>query len=830
LIVLLLTFSRHSANCFGVEVDLLQTDNCCLTATAAVKQMKFMSTVSNTYQSIKSVLSFQPLILVLKKMVVEGRPGAKHLYHNLITEIEAIAGLQQPIEDLSLLQQHQQLVETLLSAIFPPSTAANEGMYAVCLPFKAETVYASPSFQKMFLAEDSNTVTIGDNKTNINVAKANLSLAYNIIFSKLYSLAVPLTAASVHAVTDEKSGLTKYYELSLNAQFVDVKCINDSYALPADFSPGKAFEIEELQDLFPLENFQFEGLVVMEVNDVTEEQVINEIKNALININAFSDVEVYDELQQHVQSLVGLRNIRIGITPFFKKNDYYLYTEAHYRNSILFKHASVSQDKDKISEQCREAFQQSEKSILYEILNESSSRFNDLLRYYYEQGIKSLILCPLKNEKGQLIGLLEIASETKGRLQFRHLSKVGPAIQLFALALEKTNESLEVQIEKTIKEHFTAIQPAVEWKFTEAAFHYLQHAQVSELTRMPPISFEDVYPLYGAIDIRNSSTERSSAIQLDLLEQLQLANQLIAKADRVMEFPLLKEIQFRIDKYIASASETLLSDDEMMIYDFLQNDLDALFRNLRKSRPELRKAVDTYFAALDPQRKVIYNQRKAYEESITRINDVLDRFMDGEQLSAQEIYPHYFERYITDGIEFNIYIGQSISPTFPFNEMYVNNLKLWQLTLLAKAARITHALEKRLSLPLQTTQLILAHSIPLTISFRRKERKFDVDGAYNIRYEIVKKRIDKVHLKDSEERLTQPGKIGIVYSQQKELNEYLEYVEFLQQQGLLAENIEYLELEDTQGISGLKAIRVDVQLEEEKTVAPPKEEKTTTTV
>ena len=129
-----------------------------------------MSTVSNTYQSIKSVLSFQPLILVLKKMVVEGRPGAKHLYHNLITEIEAIAGLQQPIEDLSLLQQHQQLVETLLSAIFPPSTAANEGMYAVCLPFKRETAYASPSFQKMFLAEDSNTVTIGDNKTNINVA------------------------------------------------------------------------------------------------------------------------------------------------------------------------------------------------------------------------------------------------------------------------------------------------------------------------------------------------------------------------------------------------------------------------------------------------------------------------------------------------------------------------------------------------------------------------------------------------------------------------------------------------------------------------------------
>ena len=115
---------------------------------------------------------------------------------------------------------------------------------------------------------------------------------------------------------------------------------------------------------------------------------------------------------------------------------------------------------------------------------------------------------------------------------------------------------------------------------------------------------------------------------------------------------------------------------------------------------------------------------------------------------------------------------------------------------------------------MQTTQLVLAHSIPLSISFRRKERKFDVDGAYNIRYEIVKKRIDKVHVKNSEERLTQPGKIAVVYSQQKELQEYMEYIEFLQNEGLLNENIEHIELEDTQGISGLKAIRVEVNLTE----------------
>ncbi|HEU4470000.1 MAG TPA: GAF domain-containing protein, partial [Flavisolibacter sp.] len=307
-----------------------------------------------------------------------------------------------------------------------------------------------------------------------------------------------------------------------------------------------------------------------------------------------------------------------------------------------------------------------------------------------------------------------------------------------------------------------------------------------------------------------SSTERSQSIQQDLLEQLNMVKEILEKAIKVIEFPLLKETIFRINKYIAAVSDTLLSDDEILIYDFLQDEVDSMFKNLRHSKPELKKWIDEYFAALDPQRKVIYHHRKDYEESITRINDVLDRFIDNEQQEAQEIYPHYFERYITDGVECNIYVGQSLSPQQPFNEMYVRNLKLWQLSLLVKAARISHTLEKRLALPLQTTQLILAHSIPLSISFRRKERKFDVDGAYNIRYEIVKKRIDKVHLKDSEERLTQPGKIAIVYSQHRELEEYLEFIEYLQSEQLLGDQVEHLELEDTQGISGLKAVRVNV--------------------
>jgi hypothetical protein len=775
---------------------------------------------------LNSLLSLQPLVAVLKKMIGEGKPGAKKLYEGLIREIESKPELLKPMSDTAALTKDAELIETILSTIFPPSTSSNQGIYAVTLPFHTETVYTSPGFKQLFLKGDSNTIYFSDSQTGIDVSKTSLCLAYNLILNKFFSQKNPLSANSIHALKD-KYGLTNYFDLKLNAQFVEVSLINKEFELPKDFTPATSLNVDELTELFPLQNFQFEGLVVVEVNDITQEQVIVEIKTALLSVNSFSDVSIYDRLQEHVQSLVGLKNVTIGITPFFKLNDCYLYTEALYKNSILFKNEEVISERNQIGEICDELFEYPTQPVLYETLNEESTVNNRLLKYYFDYGARSLVLCPLKTDEGKLVGLLEIVSTREGELQLQHMGKLQPAIQLFALALDKSGESLELQIDKMIKEHFTAVQPVVEWKFTEAAFNYLEHRRSSDQAKMPHISFENVYPLYAAIDIRNSSTERSQAIQMDLLEQLNSAKDLLRKASRVIHFPLLDETRFRTEKFIESVSDTLLSDDELVIYDFLQNDLDSLFKNISERCPQLKKQIDEYLSKLDPQRGVLYYHRKNYEESITRINDVLDRFIDTEQVEAQKIYPHYFERYLTDGIEFNIYIGQSLSPHYSFTEMYVRNLKLWQLNLLAKAARITHTMEKRLALPLQTTQLILAHSVPLTISFRRKERKFDVDGAYNIRYEIIKKRIDKVHLKNSEERLTQPGKIAIVYSQHRELEEYLEFIEYLQHEKLLGNEVEHLDLEDTQGISGLKAVRVNVLLQTEASSQKPELSKTT---
>jgi hypothetical protein len=92
------------------------------------------------------------------------------------------------------------------------------------------------------------------------------------------------------------------------------------------------------------------------------------------------------------------------------------------------------------------------------------------------------------------------------------------------------------------------------------------------------------------------------------------------------------------------------------------------------------------------------------------------------------------------------------------------------------------------------------------------DKHFDVDGAYNIRYEIIKKRIDKAYINGTTERLTQKGKIAIVYTADKDKNEYLEYINYLHREGLIEDNIEDLTLGKLQGVQGLKALRVTVKI------------------
>ncbi|MEL7003898.1 MAG: GAF domain-containing protein, partial [Bacteroidota bacterium] len=77
-------------------------------------------------------------------------------------------------------------------------------------------------------------------------------------------------------------------------------------------------------------------------------------------------------------------------------------------------------------------------------------------------------------------------------------------------------------------------------------------------------------------------------------------------------------------------------------------------------------------------------------------------------------------------------------------------------------------------------------------------------------------RIDKAHIKNTDQRLTQPGYVSIVYAHQQEAKEYEKYIQYLESINYLVKgSTEYFELEEMPGAQGLRAIRVKVNLKSE---------------
>jgi len=571
----------------------------------------------------------------------------------------------------------------------------------------------------------------------------------------------------------------------------------------------RILDMEKQRTTMPLDLFEAEGFAVWVAEDVTITESLELIKKILLRADDFGTSSISD-LKKAVKALVGLHDIQVGLMPFVKINNQFVLDEENVNHGLAAR--QWLGDNPENCEQFRmyaDFMQEYPTPVPVSIVSEEVFPIAPFIQKLFEEGTRSYITVPMQNTDG-LIGVLELSSEIPNTLTLQTMARLEPAIPLLSLALLKCRDNFQYRIEKVIKEKFTALQQSVEWKFEEVAWaHLRRNLNIDEEKN---VVFENVYPLYGAIDIRNSSVERSHAIQKDLKEHLLLMDETLSQLNSVVQLPLLEGLEFKNEILKKAIEETMTAEDEIRINEFLNQEVQPIFAHLQKNEKQSCELVDNYYRIVNDTGSRLYRYRQEYEESVSKINEVLSAFLEKEEERIQRSYPHYFEKYRTDGIEYNIYIGQSISPNNPFNMLYLKNIRLWQLTSMAEAARITHQLLPSLQVPLQTTQLILIHSQPISISFRKDERKFDVEGSYNVRYEVIKKRLDKVRIKGTEERLTQPGKIAIVYSNHREVPEYLEYIDFLKNKNILKPTVEFLELEELQGVTGMKALRVDINI------------------
>ena len=427
----------------------------------------------------------------------------------------------------------------------------------------------------------------------------------------------------------------------------------------------------------------------------------------------------------------------------------------------------------------------------------------------FNQGFKSAILAPI-SDGGNLLGVLELVSNTINELNSVNANKLEDVMPFIVSAVLRSIEEEENLVDAIIQHECTSVHSSVYWKFQEEAKRFMADELVGNQPVFREIVFKDVFPLYGQVDIKESSKQRNISIQRDLMIQLSEINGVLEKAIEKYKLPIYEELMFRVNLYLSEVKDALYTHTEQSVFDFVHEEVNPIFKHLKKENKELKAVIAEYESKIDETTESYYDHRRNYDNSVMEVNMQLAALLDKKQVEAQEMFPHYFERYKTDGVEHNMYIGSSIANDRIFDELYLNNLRLWQLQVMCDMENKYYELKPKLPVKFDVASLILVYSTAMSIRFRMDEKRFDVDGTYNARYEIIKKRIDKSHIKGTKERLTQKGKLSIVYSSRKDEREYMRYIQFLKSKGYFTNNIEILELEGLQGVSGLKAIRAEI--------------------
>lgn len=776
---------------------------------------KRILTIAQSYADlpeVNSALSFGPFIRYLHRKIEEEQTVKSAVFVNALEAFKkhGIEDQAMAVEDIV---QYELLLEHVYACLSPSLLEEEHQAWGLCVPVQPVAFYGTDLMYRLLESQAAVSGSYaGVGEAQQQYRNDRLYYLYSFILNKLYGFHAPLKEKFL-PVFNAATGLPAYYHVSVNTNFIEVKARQVlpelSYRELQQYLNEQS-ALDHMQQVLPLDLFEFRGIAVLTITDVTDKQAVENIKGARLSRSPGDEAAAYSEVIQSLKILVQDAAIQFDLFPFVRVNDKMVYGYVKGGSGLLFSVWGEQTLSPEAFQRIAEGYASNPNSFYSpDIWAESKEQFPWLDRFK-ELGVRSMALLPVFHNH-ILVGVLGMHTWRDATFDEKKLTLLKPALEPIAQLLQIYIDEFNLEIENIIKEKYTSIQPSVQWKFNEAAWHHLHDKKKNLPLRTENISFNGVYPFYGAIDIRNSTAERNSASKADLSLHLNLLHETLEQLRATYSSALLAEKIFSCRRWRDMLDAGVLNTtEENSLNTFLKEETGEYLKMIAESDPDARKVVDKYLEEISVHHGEVYQHRQALEVSMQLINTAINNYFEHERETLQQSYPCYFEKFRTDGVEYDIYIGQSIAPDKTFNHFHLKNLRLWQLSSMATVAKMVRQLQPDMPVKLATTQLIFIHNHPIDISFRADERKFDVEGAYNIRYQMIKKRIDKVLIRDSQERLTQPDKLALIYFNRRDIEDYLPFVTYLQETGVLQSEAEYLDLEDLQGLSGLKALRIAI--------------------
>src|SRR5690606_6319548 len=178
--------------------------------------------------------------------------------------------------------------------------------------------------------------------------------------------------------------------------------------------------------------------------------------------------------------------------------------------------------------------------------------------------------------------ILEIVSTRKGVLNGVNATKLQDVMPYIVSAVTRSKIEEENLIDAIIQHECTTVHESVLWRFQEEARRFIIDDLEGRQPAFREIAFKDVYPLYGQIDIKDSSKARNAAIQRDLMIQLSEINEVLKSAYEIHVLPIYEELMFRVNNHVEEIKEVLHTNSEQSIFDFVREEIQPVFRHLKK--------------------------------------------------------------------------------------------------------------------------------------------------------------------------------------------------------------------------------------------------------
>jgi len=563
-------------------------------------------------------------------------------------------------------------------------------------------------------------------------------------------------------------------------------------------------QLANLADRLNLDNYLVEGLLLLEGFDVTVQEQIRRLTQLLIDRNSMLRPDKFERIDRCLRSLFHADGTLL-LRPDGEQAQLLVAKDDQNLQPIVYSMQSL---------EASHFFKATAANQVWNVPDLRRECETECDRALRKMGTRSMLLVPLAVKSvsregcGQrilgVVGLLSDRPNQFNNIDAQHAQELIPA---FIAALRQAMQQRFTNIHN--------IHPAVEWRFAQEAER--------RSWGLPPetIVFADVHPLYGISDIRGSSDERNRAIQTDLLEQFRLG---LAIADDVCQTQtthLGEQMRLDLLDYIEHLKQKVTVDMEVRAAEYLNERLEVYFDYFVQCGPTVLAAVEAYRAACDNEHNCVYSDRTRYDQMLNLIGTKLQEIWARWQEKMQQIIPHYCDIECTDGMDHMIYIGKSIDSKF--SQFHLHSLRYEQLRAICDCGRTVFRLQAECQINMELAHLVLVQNTTIDIFHNENtEKMFDVKGTRDIRYELVKKRIEKAVDQDAKERITQSGMLTVVYSTEDEWEEYQQYLRYLSREGWVEAKVQTGMVESLQGVSGLKFARVRI-LPETKSLAEYRE-------